>query len=504
MRVNYFDDPPILKVIKPQNFDADNSGTENSYLTAGNLTLKGTKTELFKSLMNELNFTVEWVYEPSHTYAQYNPKTKTWKGILAQLKNGEAEMSIIEFSVLLGRSNIVSFSNPTGTSEFGLYMQRPKQSFSWSTFTKVFSIDYWVPVLFVAVVCCTLLFVVFELADKRKSYYKKDVSSKVRRIANNFGSGVSIVGLSFGQADVNHGRQLESGSLASAKCLYFTVCMFGTLNYMVWDAGLTATLTVQKFEHPIKSLEDLLDRRDYQLMMFQGTASESYFSDATESETDSVVRRLWKETLENNENAMVHSTQEEELAVLKDRKNVMFTDDVSVSLWANYPCEIAAAPTRYNKHSRAFPFKKNSTFIRVFDIVINKMRETGTVSSIRRHTAQFRPLPNCKEERKWSIGYQNIFSGFVVSSIGCLIAVLIWFIEYTFCSYFSRRKQKDKMSKGQICLKTSERKTIEALSVLVDKLDNQILIQHESSFVGIINTLVEKMGCNTEIAKVTR
>jgi len=446
----------------------------------------------------------------------YDIQSKTWKGILGQIQNGEAEMSIFQFSVLLRRSNIVSFSNPVGTAEFGLYMQRPKQSYSWSTFTKVFYIDYWITVLLVAVVCCLTLFCVFELADKgkrmgngkknRKEWeIEKTLNYKFRRIANNFGSGFSIVGLSFGQQDVNHGRQLESGSSTSTKILYFTVCLFGALNYMAWDASLTSTLTVQRFQHPINSLEDLIYHRDYQLMVYKGTSSESYFSDTSESERDSVVRQLWKETLENNKDAMVYTNEEQETAVLKDKKNVMFADDLSAKMWANYPCKITVGKTRYNKHSLAYPFKKNSTFIRLFDTVLNKMKETGTLSSIQRHGAQFRPLPNCKDERKWSIGYQNIFSGFVLSSIGCLMAVMIWFAEYAYCYLFSRRKLSNKFGNTpQLHVRSNDLKTVELFFDLVDKLDDKIVRQHESSFITILNAIIEKMDCNIEISNIRR
>ena len=105
-------------------------------------------------MMNDLNFSVEWVYEKNNLYGTWNRENNSWSGIVGQLAAGEAEMSIFHLSIISSRSLVVSFAKPTGITDNGLYMQNPRQSLSWSTYTKVFSVDYWVMLLFVALLCC--------------------------------------------------------------------------------------------------------------------------------------------------------------------------------------------------------------------------------------------------------------------------------------------------------------------------------------------------------------
>ena len=103
-------------------------------------------------------------------------------------------------------------------------------------------------------------------------------------------------------------------------------------------------------------------------------------------------KTIWKEILEEDKKALIESNHEQEPAVLKHKTNVVFTDAFSARLWGNQPCKITSASSRYNKHSLAFPFQKNSPFLKVFDNVLNIMQETGSLQNTHRHIAQYKPL----------------------------------------------------------------------------------------------------------------
>ena len=183
-----------------------------------------------------------------------------------------------------------------------------------------------------------------------------------------------------------------------------------------------------------------------------------------------------------------------------DKKNVIFTDNLSVNMWANYPCRISTAPTRYNKHSVAYAFQKNSTFIKVFDNVIDRLKETGPLSRMRRNKLKFRPLPNCKDDRQWSIGYQNIFSAFVLSGIGCLMTISIWAFEHMFCSSWPRgRDNQNTFPNSHFQIRRKIRESIEKLHNVVDTLEAETLFKSEALCIGVLQALVEELECNSTI-----
>ena len=498
LKVSYFEDNPLLRTVKNNSITMNASGTDEDYLMAGNLIMFGTQTELFANLMKDLNFSVEWIYEESHIYGKYNRRNKSWSGIVGQLERGEAELSIYQLDVILSRSLAVTFSTPTGTNDYGLYMQKPRQSLTWSTFVKVFSIDYWVTVVFVSIICWMFLFLLFQWVDFDK--WKKNHlkwGSRCMNVLMNIGSGLSVVVLSFGQHDVNQGRELEYSSKHSMKILYFTVCMFGTLNYMVWGAGLTSTLTVHSFELPINSLESLLDHTGFQLVILRGSAVEAYFSEAA----GPIAKGLWERSIKNNENAFVRSTEDQEKAVLEDRSNVVFADTLSVNLWRHFPCKIATTSTRYYRHSTAYPFRKNSTYINAFNSALNRMMETGSLNRIHRNSQKFRPLTNCKEEQELAIGYQNILSAFVLSTVGFAIAILIWVLEFSCIKLYKVNGSIISDSNSKLGLEVENYEdNIITISRLVRQLGNSKVIRHKEMYIDIINNLRRKLDDSDMIA----
>ena len=498
LKVTYFEDNPIIWTVKNNSFTMKESEMEHNYLVAGNSIMLGTQIELFANLMKNLNFSVEWLYERGHMYGTYNQETQSWSGIVGQLERGEAEMSIFQLYDTSSRRSAVTFSIPIDYNDYGLYMQKPRQSLTWSTFVKVFSIDYWVTVVFVAIICWMFLFLLFQWVDvgELKKNDRK-WGSRCMNVLMNIGSGLSVVVLSFGQHDVNQGRELEYSSKHSMKILYFTVCMFGTLNYMVWGAGLTSTLTVHSFELPINSLESLLDHTGFQLVILRGSAVEAYFSEAA----GPIAKGLWERSIKNNENAFVRSTEDQEKAVLEDRSNVVFADTLSVNLWRHFPCKIATTSTRYYRHSTAYPFRKNSTYINAFNSALNRMMETGSLNRIHRNSQKFRPLTNCKEEQELAIGYQNILSAFVLSTVGFAIAILIWVLEFSCIKLYKVNGSIISDSNSKLGLEVENYEdNIITISRLVRQLGNSKVIRHKEIYIDIINNLRRKLDDSDMIA----
>ena len=160
------------------------------------MTVYGAFAELYSYFVNELNFSVEWVYEKDSRYGSFDLTTKKWNGLIGQLIAGEADMSIFHLSVLLSRSLVVSFSDPIENNDFGLYMQYPEQSFTWSTFSEIFTSLHWLTILITSVICCICLFIAFEIHHGNDDTGKQNKRLKVcRRIANNIGSGVANNGI---------------------------------------------------------------------------------------------------------------------------------------------------------------------------------------------------------------------------------------------------------------------------------------------------------------------
>ena len=92
------------------------------------------------------------------------------------------------------------------------------------------------------------------------------------------------------------------------------------MNNYVYNSSLISLLTIEKYELPINSMEDFLNKPDYQMMLMSADGLESYFSLAE----DLVRKKIWDEKLFGNSEAYVSSTIEGEKILIKDQNRVLF------------------------------------------------------------------------------------------------------------------------------------------------------------------------------------
>ena len=67
---------------------------------------------------------------------------------------------------------------------------------------------------------------------------------------------------------------------------------------VIWNAGLTSHLTVELYDLPVQTLQDLLSHKEFSLVVLKDTYGEIYFKQAnTDSITDRVARQIYSEFL---------------------------------------------------------------------------------------------------------------------------------------------------------------------------------------------------------------
>ena len=497
LRVNYFEDPPWVMLNR-----FNTNFPYHQYININGTRVYGNEVEIFQTLMDSLNFTIQGVYNEDHQYGKLDLDTNSWNGIIGQLISGEADMSIFQLIVIKSRGLAIDFSTATNDNAFGLYMRKPRQSLSWETFTKVFYYRYWCLLCVIAVLCSVVLWMFFEIFDTNPaSPIKQKLLSNIIR---NLGSGFSVVGLSFASQDVSLARTQTNHSSLSLRILFFTVCMFGAMNYWAWNAGLISHLTYEGIELPIEKLEDFFSHSDYQIVVLKNAAPESYFSDAEVKDRNGIISdshrtvlKIWKDKIEGNPNAYVSNSLEEEAAILGDEKKVLFANVLGEPTMANYPCKLMKSVYTYHKTSVAYPFPKNSPHKKVFDKAINRLVETGSISIFEQHKKHLKPIVNCDEDSDWvALGYENILIAFVISGIGLVLAIIYCLLEYVYGLYypFIHRTMGESSSNGSDKGKyyRIEQKVLD-MAKLVQEIDEDSLQNYKSYYVDILTELSLKL-----------
>ena len=172
-----------------------------------------------------------------------------WNGVIGELSKKHADIGLGDFSVTEKRSHVVDFTIPWTYDAAKLWQKIPNRSFSWFTFTNVFENQYWLLLGVVTAAIAFLLYLYFLIVAKENSI--------------DIGISISTVLLSLISFGIPADPKRTPGRI-----LIFTITLiFGAVNFWAFNAGLLSLLMADKFVFPIKSMRDLLEKEDYNLLL---------------------------------------------------------------------------------------------------------------------------------------------------------------------------------------------------------------------------------------------
>ena len=171
----------------------------------------------------------------------------------------------------------------------------------------------------------------------------------------------------------------------------------------------------------------------YQVILKDGDAYTQFFSQATDA-TNPTAKRIYDETIAGNPAAFVADQTAGGEALLGDSNLIFFGESDGTKLnMAGYPCRIRAAPPRYAEVPVTFAFRKGSPYVPLFNSKILTMKQSGEVQKMMEKYlgggAAKTSAAACDDGGFTKIGYENIFSAFVLLSGGVAAAWVILLAE---------------------------------------------------------------------------
>ena len=366
--------------------------------------------DIAKELSRILNFTVKW--KIANGYGNQNSETGEWNGIVRLLKDEEADLSFnmiaITCKYLMNIFELVQQSEsckflpdarakaiqfiPIVELNILMYMLLPEQSANYKTYITVLSKEY-------LLICQVLMGV---LAITLMTFEK---GSLKQRLINGLGTSLSaMVGLSIDN---------QSDYRLSKRILILTVSMYGTLNWRVYNAGLTSALTAQHSEWPVTYFSEILPN-GYQVLVRSGTA---YYD---QCRVDIETKEIFEKTIQGNPDALYRTTEEAAAKILSGGKYIVPEADSS-PLAINYRGKIGAPLTMRKTLRAGLGFTYNSEYLDIFNHILTKMKENGILERIKEGSVTLQEANRPSEDIE--ISYNNCISIFMV--LACMSAASI-------------------------------------------------------------------------------
>ena len=374
----------------------------------------GTRRPFFDFVTRHLNFTVVMKHSGDNRYGTFDPGTKLWDGVIGMLSRKEADMSVQRLAITQLRSKAIAYSIPFINAEHRLFLMRPEPSPSWTTFINVLGMTYWKSLILVVFSCILCLFLSMAFSS-----YDSLITS------------IDSIGHELKQAIITTLRAMvtydiiEGGIVSERNSKRFVlgvICLFGMVNYYVYNGGLIASLMVQHYEMPIKELKDFLDKPEYQLLIKRGGSTELYFSQSSEDH----LKQIWSKIQKDN-SSISNVDKAEKIIKADHRKVLLYPSIIFRHVYKSFPCEVSDTGFTYFQEGWAFAYNNESTYLPLFNYYIAKGMELGLEAY---PVFKEKDCNSHKEEIFRPINIGDIFPAFVVVGTGCLISTILCLLEY--------------------------------------------------------------------------
>ena len=362
---------------------------------------------ILKILMQDLNFTAKMMSPKEQVYGSFNPKTKQWSGIWGQLVAGECDLSINFFSITKHHSKLGTFSAPLIQDSNRLYMKKPTISVSLTAYVKVFSTKFLI-VSGITGLCCAVAISIFFLKGS---------------VVSRLGTGSAVATLSLLNMDIS--LAVGDATRLSKRIAFLTICLSGSVVFCAFNAGLISSLMVEEYELPIKTLKDLLESPNHQIMVLRGSPDLEYFSEAADGVPKAIYNKMIKD---KPREAYIDTYEEAETKMLQADTNVLFQGDVFFEFRTKEPCRFVRSNEHYFTRDMAMPFTKNSPYVALFSNRLLKALEAGLIQrNIDAEKNQRSSL--CEDDPFKPLSYNSIISTFVILCFGTGLSYSILVIE---------------------------------------------------------------------------
>ena len=390
-------------------------------LNLDGITLHGPHTQFFAILQASLNFSVKWVYVADEKFGSLDQRNDDWNGIVGMVQKNQIDTSILDLAITKERSSVVSFTTPFRSYRIKLFMKKPQSLRAWDTFLKVLKLNYWFA-MSSSFICCVVCIFLSNLRHQNVDILN------IRKWTNVSIFGISIVSTdrAFVCMDVNTPSNISITPTRSARLLILTVCIFGMINYQVYNAGLISSLMVQRYELPINQLDDILTQPGYKLLVTGGAIHESFLKHSNFEK----YRTIWMKTYE--EKGVLSSDDVGERQIIHDEKYILLSLSPDFEMmFDTFPCEVVSSKITYGEFPGGYIFSKDSSLLNVFNYHIQKIAEKGLETE--RFDEQKYSIIECGDINDVffiTLSYNEVISAFYLLALGCFVASMNMIMEY--------------------------------------------------------------------------
>ncbi|KMR04997.1 glutamate ionotropic kainate 2 [Lasius niger] len=229
--------------------------------------------DLIELIAKHLGFKYTFELIPG-PYGSYDPKTKSWNGLIRRLLDRESDLAICDLTITFARESAVDFTMPFMNLGISILFSKPEEKEpNLFSFLSPLSADVWIYMATAYLAVSIMLFVQARMAPGEWDN-PHPCNADPEELENNFDLKNSLW--------LTIGSLMQQGSdilpkapsirMLASMWWFFTLIMISS-----YTANLAAFLTVDKMDTPIKGVEDLAKQTKIKYGSIDGGSTAAFF-----------------------------------------------------------------------------------------------------------------------------------------------------------------------------------------------------------------------------------
>ncbi|GAB6020303.1 hypothetical protein CHUAL_003017 [Chamberlinius hualienensis] len=383
----------------------------------------GYLVDLLKLLSKILNFRYNLTRIPNNSFGDC-VNASLCDGLTGALVRKEVEIGLANFVSTVSKQDYIDFSShAVDQGGVSILINRPRRTDAmaiWAYF-RPFAWPVAVLVGVSYIVFALLLHLTMALYLKLKwSIQDVDNERKAESLEQGGLSRCTVMAIQgFSQQGID---VIPNNS--SAKIVYAVMWVFSVIIMSAYNSNLISYFTVTDVDWPFRTLEELVQKDDYRLVMIKGT---TYLSDF-EKDKESVLYKVYKRVKKNNFRAMtddldsaLERVKSGQVALLHSKRILEFVESKS--------CNFTVLNVLYLSAPITIAFQKDSQFTKPISSALLRLEESGLVDNLK--ARWWPPVFDCDD---YNGGYKSVSVWAITSLLtilasGMIIAAVFLIIE---------------------------------------------------------------------------
>ncbi|GAB6024562.1 Glutamate receptor 2 [Chamberlinius hualienensis] len=314
----------------------------------------------------------------------------TYTGMVGVFYRREADMAFNVLAMTNSRARAVRYAGPVTKAYLAIIYNRPQAIIPPTTYLMPFSIPVWIA----AVVLLTL--VIFAIM----------ITFSTSPAINNQSQHIhkwSFRAFTFALIE----EALDYSPGAAAKIIQGTFLLATLMTFIHYTSTFTAFLAYQEEKIPFTSIEDVVRRKEYTVLLVKNTRHEDMFKYAPPGP----YLETWRRVVLQGEKSYSSTFESAYKDLCNSAKAVLLTDGPTNVYLSNGNCSVVFAPVKYLEEYYNTPHRCDFPYTRIFTMGLTKILESGILKRLTLAYSLANRPPCLLENTSTSFGLDQVQAG---------------------------------------------------------------------------------------------